>query len=106
MARSFIRPTLFGPRQPRRSLRGAWAQPWPSNQTPMPLGVDLEEDAPEDGFAYGRMNAEWVRVVPLEGGAPQAAMTGPLLAYADPAVDLEVSTKHYADNMDIDGGDY
>ena len=101
----FVRPTAF--RSTTRSLRGAFgAMPPGMAIEPAIAGIDLTEDAPDDGFAYGRMNAQWVRVVPLEGGIPQAQMEGPLYAYADPTQDLEVSTKGYIDNLDLDGGDY
>lgn len=37
-------------------------------------------DAPSDGYVYGRVNGQWVRVTPLSGGT----MTGPLILSENP----------------------
>jgi hypothetical protein len=50
-------------------------------------------DAPNDGFAYGRLSAAWGKVVPLAGGT----MTGALVLNADPAAALGAATKQYVD---------
>ena len=63
-------------------------------------------EAPLDGFAYARMNGNWVRVLPLAGGT----MTGPLILSRDPQIDMEAATKQYVDaltqggNSEWDGG--
>jgi len=54
----------------------------------------LYPDAPNDGFAYGRMSQAWQRVVRLDGGA---AMTGPLTLPGDPTAALHAAPKQYVD---------
>jgi len=52
-------------------------------------------DAPNDGFAYGRMSQAWQRVVRLSG----SAMTGALTLSGDPTVALHATTKQYVDTQ-------
>ena len=52
-------------------------------------------EASIDGFAYGRMNAGWTKVLPLAGGT----MTGTLTLAGPPTNPNEPSTKAYADNV-------
>lgn len=51
-------------------------------------------DAPNDGYAYGRENADWTRVLPLLGGQ----LVGPLLLYETiPQTNYEAASKEYVD---------
>ena len=52
-------------------------------------------DAPLDGKTYGRMNATWVQVLPISGGA----LTNFLTLNADPTSALHAATKQYVDNL-------
>ena len=107
---TLVRPKIFTTRT--TPLRGAWGQaarpePYTVGVMPtmggiMPLGVDIIDDAPEDGYTYGRRNGEWTRVVPLSG----AEMTGALFLHDDPVEPLQAATKRYFDKLweRIDGG--
>lgn len=57
------------------------------------LSSNFLTDAPADGTAYGREDANWVPVVPLAGGT----MTGPLVLSGDPTLPLGAATKEYVD---------
>jgi hypothetical protein len=59
-------------------------------------GGDWLQEAPIDGFAYGRLSTAWARVLPLAGGI----LTGGLILNADPAQPLGAATKGYADTQD------
>jgi hypothetical protein len=103
-----IRPTVFADRIiPLRGAFGQSAYPTPVLNERFegiaPTGVDIIDDAPEDGFTYGRRNGEWVRIVPLSG----AEMEGRLFLYDDPLEPLEAATKRYVDSRfwtRVDGG--
>jgi len=51
-------------------------------------------EAPSDGNLYGRLNAAWVRGLPIAGGT----LTGALVLSADPTIALHPATKQYVDN--------
>jgi len=55
-----------------------------------PLG-----DAPEDGFAYGRRNLNWVQVVNKSGDR----MNGELILSRFPMLGMEAVNKQYVDNL-------
>jgi hypothetical protein len=102
-----IKPTHFVSKV--TPLRGALGQA-PSLATDgdyigiAPTQVDIEDDAPEDDYTYGRRNGEWVRIVPLSG----ATMTGPLYLHDDPVLPLQAVTKRYLDArfQHIDSGTF
>jgi hypothetical protein len=50
-------------------------------------------EAPSDSYLYGRVNATWVRGLPLAGGT----LTGPLALPADPTIALGAATKQMVD---------
>lgn len=52
-------------------------------------------DAPSDGSLYGRLNAAWVKGLPLAGGT----LTGALTLAANPTVALGAATKQYVDGL-------
>jgi hypothetical protein len=54
-------------------------------------------EAPYDSFAYGRINEEWNRVLPLSGGT----MTGPLILPGNPTNSSEAVTKGYVDSLNF-----
>jgi hypothetical protein len=56
--------------------------------------VDLRPvDAPNDGSAYGRQSAAWVKVLPLAGGT----LLGMLTLSAGPTLGMHAATKQYVD---------
>jgi hypothetical protein len=107
---AMTRPTHFVSRV--TPIRGALGQA-PSGavdgdyMAPAPLQIEIEDDAPEDSYTYGRRNGEWVRIVPLEGGT-FATMTGPLYLHDDPVAPLQAATKRYTDELwkRIDSGTF
>lgn len=50
-------------------------------------------EAPSDGQAYGRLSAAWSKVLAIAGGI----LTGPLTLAGDPALPLQAATKQYVD---------
>lgn len=52
-------------------------------------------DAPVDAYAYGRMDAAWVQVLPLTGGV----LSGTLQLAGDPTQPLHAATKQYVDGL-------
>jgi hypothetical protein len=59
------------------------------------LSSNFLTDAPSDGVAYGREDANWVPVVNLAGDT----MTGPLILSGDPTVPLQAATMEYVDTF-------
>jgi len=77
--------------------------PLPVETTTEIVPRELPEPPQGTGYAYGRLDGEWVPVVRLAGDQ----LTGRLFLYQDPVVDHESATKHYADtNGGSDGGEY
>jgi hypothetical protein len=58
-------------------------------------------EAPTDSYLYGRVNAAWVRGLPLAGGT----LTGALALPADPTTPLGAATKQMVDAKVIKAGD-
>lgn len=51
----------------------------------------------DDGYVYGHSGINWERVVSLDGGSPNGAMTGPLYLSEDPTHPTQAVTKQYVD---------
>jgi hypothetical protein len=51
------------------------------------------QEAPTDGYTYGRAKIAWSQVLPLQGGT----LTGALILNADPTTALGAVTKQYSD---------